>query len=82
MGVASGFNNLGLQAALYQYAPAERMGTATGQFQTFRYIGATLCTALLALIFVGQATTEGLHTLALTLAPIALLLVIVNWRQP
>jgi MFS family permease len=81
MGVASGFNNLGLQAALYQYAPGERMGTASGQFQTFRYIGATLCTALIALIFVGTATTEGLHTLALALAPIALLLVIVNWRQ-
>jgi predicted MFS family arabinose efflux permease len=80
IGVASAFNNLGLQAALYQFAPADRMGTATGQFQTFRYIGATLCTALLGLIFGATATTEGLHTLALTLAPIALLLIVANLR--
>jgi hypothetical protein len=51
------------------------MGTASGQFQTFRYIGATLCTALLGIVFAGTATTDGLHLLALTLAPIALLLV-------
>jgi MFS family permease len=59
IGVASAFNNLGLQAALYEFAPAEWMGTATGQFQTFRYIGATLSTALLGLVYVGAATTEG-----------------------
>jgi MFS family permease len=76
IGVASAFNNLGLQAALYQFAPAEWMGTATGQFQTFRYIGATLCTALLGLVFVGTDPTEGLHTLALTLAPVAVLLIV------
>ena len=80
MGVASGFNNLGLQAAMYQFAPAARMGTATGQFQTFRYIGATLCTALLGIIFVGAATTEGLHRLAFTLAPIAVLLIVATLR--
>ncbi len=80
MGIASGFNNLGLQAALYQFAPATRMGTATGQFQTFRYIGATLCTALLGIIFVGTATTEGLHTLALTLTPIAILLIVATLK--
>jgi len=80
MGIASGFNNLGLQAAMYQFAPAARMGTATGQFQTFRYIGATLCTALLGIIFVGTATTEGLHLLALTLVPIAVLLILSTVR--
>jgi MFS family permease len=78
IGVASAFNNLGLQAALYRYAPAEWMGTATGQFQTFRYVGATLCTALLGLVFAGTATTAGLHVLALALAPIAVLLIVVS----
>jgi MFS family permease len=74
MGIASSFNNLGLQSALYHLAPAERMGTATGQFQTSRYIGATMSTALLGVVFVGIATTEGLHVLALTLAPVAVLM--------
>jgi MFS family permease len=81
IGVASAFNNLGLQAALYQFAPAAWMGTATGQFQTFRYIGATLCTALLGFVFVGTATSEGLHTLALALAPVAGLLLIAGARM-
>jgi MFS family permease len=81
IGVASAFNNLGLQAALYQFAPAQWMGTATGQFQTFRYIGATLCTALLGFVFVGTATSEGLHTLALALAPIAMLLLVAGARM-
>jgi MFS family permease len=80
IGVASAFNNLGLQAALYQFAPADWMGTASGQFQTFRYIGATLCTALLGLVFVGTATTEGLHTLALSLAPVAVFLLVAGVR--
>ncbi|GAC1313510.1 MAG: MFS transporter [Chloroflexota bacterium] len=82
IGTASAFNNLGLQAALYQFAPAEWMGTATGQFQTFRYIGATLCTALLGLVFAsGTATTEGLHTFVLILLPVAVMLLIGTLRM-
>jgi MFS family permease len=78
MGIGSGFNNLGLQSALYQFAPSDRTGTAAGQFQTSRYIGATLCTALLGIVFVGSATTEGLHILALSLLPVALLLIVAS----
>ncbi|HEV7664902.1 MAG TPA: MFS transporter [Chloroflexota bacterium] len=80
IGIASAFNNLGLQAALYQYAPAQWMGTASGQFQTFRYIGATLCTALLGFVFAGTATTDGLHILALALGPIAVLVILASLR--
>jgi hypothetical protein len=80
IGVAGAFNNLGLQAALYQLAPAERMGTATGQFQVFRYVGATLCTALLGVLFAGAATTDGLHLLALVLAPVAVVLIWASGR--
>lgn len=82
IGTASAFNNLGLQAALYRFAPAEWMGTATGQFQTFRYIGATLCTALLGLVFAsGTATTEGLHTFVLILVPVAVVLLVGTLRM-
>src|SRR5262249_4077488 len=44
LGIPNGFNNLGLQAALYEHAPAQHMGAAGGQFQTFRYVGAILST--------------------------------------
>jgi MFS family permease len=40
LGVPNGFNTLGLQAALYETAPATQMGAAGGLFQTFRYTGA------------------------------------------
>jgi len=81
IGIAGAFNNLGLQAALYQLAPADRMGTASGQFQVFRYVGATLCTALLGIVFSGSATTEGLHVLALLLVPVAGLLIWASLRS-
>lgn len=75
LGVPNGFNNLGLQAALYEHAPSDQMGAAGGQFQTFRYIGAVLSTALLGIVFGSAATSAGLHTLAVALAAISALLV-------
>src|SRR5262249_45446820 len=38
LGIPTAFNNLGLQAALYQAAPPNLMGSAGGLFQTFRYV--------------------------------------------
>jgi predicted MFS family arabinose efflux permease len=81
IGIAYAFNNLGLQAALFLHAPAALMGTASGQFMTFRYVGATLCTALLGLVFSGNATTAALHMLALILTPVAALLIPMSVRQ-
>lgn len=71
LGIPNGFNNLGLQAALYENAPADKTGAAGGLFQTCRYVGAILSTALLGLILGGRATSAGLHTLAAILAVIS-----------
>lgn len=78
LGVPNGFNNLGLQGALYAVTPPERISWAAGQFQTFRYIGATLAGAVLGSVFRGGATTSGLHGIATTLAIVAALLVIAS----
>jgi predicted MFS family arabinose efflux permease len=75
LGVPNGFNNLGLQAALYAVTPGERISWAAGQYQTFRYVGATLASAVLGSVFRHQATTEGLHDIALVLAVITAVLV-------
>ncbi len=64
LGVPNGFNNLGLQAALYEAAPAAQIGAAGGLFQTFRYMGAILSTALIGLVMGAHATSGHLHTLA------------------
>jgi sugar phosphate permease len=78
LGIPNGFNNLGLQAALYEITPSETMGQTGGQFQTFRYIGAILSTALLGLIFGSTATSTELHTMAVVLAVISALLLVAS----
>lgn len=78
LGIPNGFNNLGLQAALYEITPPETMGQTGGQFQTFRYIGAILSTALLGLVFGSTATSTELHTMALVLSGIGALLLITS----
>ena len=71
LGIPNGFNNLGLQAALYENAPADQMGAAGGQVQTFRYVGAILSTSLLGLVFGTTVSSAGLHSLAYILAVIS-----------
>ncbi|HZV51264.1 MAG TPA: MFS transporter [Candidatus Dormibacteraeota bacterium] len=82
LGIPTGLNNLGLQAALYEAAPAEAMGTAGGQFQTFRYVGAILSTSLLGLVFGQTGAGSRLHLLALALAAVSLGLVAASIRSP
>jgi MFS family permease len=76
VGVPNGFNNLGLQSALYAATPGERISWAAGQFQTFRYVGATLAGAVLGSVFRHGATTGGLHGMAVALAVVSLAIVV------
>jgi MFS family permease len=78
LGIPNGFNNLGLQAALYEQAPAQHMGAVGGQFQTFRYVGALLSTSLLGLAFGTTVTSHGLHSIAYVLAGVSGLLLIAS----
>jgi MFS family permease len=81
LGIPNGLQNLGLQAVLYDAAPAQDMGVAAGQFQTFRYLGSILATSLLGLLFGGTITSSGLHLLAGTLACISVVLLVVAVRM-
>jgi MFS family permease len=78
LGIPNGFNNLGLQAALYEHAPAQHMGAAGGQFQTFRYVGAILSTSLLGLAFGRTVSSHGFHLIAYVLACISGLLLVAS----
>lgn len=78
LGVPNGFNNMGLQAALYETTPPERISWAGGQFQTFRYVGATMASAVLGTVFKQQATTPGLHGIGLMLAAVSAGLVVAS----
>jgi MFS family permease len=76
LGLPNGFNSLGNQSAMYQTAPEDQVGTASGLYRTAQYVGANIASALVALGFGGKATDGGLHLLAVVIAAIGLGLLI------
>ena len=66
-GVAQGTNSVANQAAVYEQAPANEIGTAAGLQRTAGYLGAVAASSLLACFYGRHATTAGLHSLALTM---------------
>jgi MFS family permease len=78
LGVPNGFNNLGLQAALYEAATANQIGAAAGALQTCRYIGAVAATAIIGAVFGAEATSGSLHVLALVMAATSAALVLAS----
>ena len=75
LGVPNAFNNLGLQTALYQTAPRAVMGTASGLFQTSRYIGSILSSSVIGLLFGAAVNTSGLHAISWVMIVLSVLLV-------
>jgi len=73
LGLPIGFNNLGLQSALYRVSEPARTGAAAGVFQTCRFVGAVLSTCLLGIVFADGVDTAGLHEMALVLAGVSAL---------
>ncbi|GAA4199509.1 MFS transporter [Actinocatenispora rupis] len=76
IGLPNGLNNMGLQAALYTAAPPDATGVAAGLFQTARYVGAILSTALIGLLLSPDLSARGLHRVAVVIAALAVLLVV------
>jgi len=75
IGLPVAFNNIGLQAGLYAATPTEQAGLAAGLFQTGRYVGAIVSTALLAALFdQGEYSTAGLHQIGLVILLVAAVL--------
>jgi MFS family permease len=73
IGLPVAFNNIGLQAGLYAATPAAQAGIAGGLFQTGRYTGAILSTALLGALFnQDEYSSTGLHQIGLVVLVVAL----------
>ena len=77
-GVTSGTSSFGNQAMLYLQSPAEQMAVAAGLLRTATYLGAIFSASLIGLAFGSAATDEGLHTLAVVLAALGVVLVAVT----
>jgi len=81
LGIPIGFNNLGLQSALYGASDPERTGAAAGLFQTCRFIGAVLSTSLLGVVFADGVDSASLHELALILAGVSAVVLAASVRR-
>lgn len=82
MGISYGFNNLGMQTALYEFVSKEETGVASGLFMTSRYMGTILSSSLLAALFGQQITTAHLHSMAWVCAVIGILILLLTIRLP
>jgi MFS family permease len=80
LGIPIGFNNLGLQSALYRASDPARTGAAAGIFQTSRFIGAVLATSLLGIVFANGVDSTRLHHLALILAGVSVVVLVASAR--
>jgi len=74
LGLPNGFNNIALQAAVYAGAPEGQTGVAAGLFQTCRYLGAIMSTALLGVAYSDDLSSGGLHRVAVFVTGVAVVL--------
>ncbi|MCX4679088.1 MFS transporter [Streptomyces sp. NBC_01433] len=75
-GVTTATTTVGNQTALYLAAPADQIGTASGLFRTFGYLGTITSSVIGGIAFRHGASDHGLHSLGvvLVLAGLAVLL--------
>jgi MFS family permease len=77
LGVPQGLVSLANQNALYHQARPELMGASSGLLRTFMYLGAMIASSATGAFFGADATTGGLHELAVfVLACAAIFLVV------
>ncbi|MCX4579371.1 MFS transporter [Streptomyces sp. NBC_01571] len=82
-GVTSATTTVGNQTALYLAAPPDQIGTASGLFRTFGYLGTITSAVIGSIVFRHGASDHGLHSLGLVLvaAGLAVLLLTVLDRR-
>jgi len=82
LGVSNGFNNLGMQTALYDFVTPEETGSAAGLFMTSRFIGTILSSSLLGILFSENVTTEHFHMIGWLGAIIGICILLLTLRMP
>jgi EmrB/QacA subfamily drug resistance transporter len=82
LGCSNGFNNLGLQTALFSFVKSEETGAASGLFMTSRYLGTILSSSLLGIVFGQNTSTTQFHIIALIGAVIGCIILFLSIRMP
>ncbi|HEY2673436.1 MAG TPA: MFS transporter [Rugosimonospora sp.] len=70
-GITIGTTSVGNQTALYAQAPPGEVGTASGLFRTFSYVGSIASATITGIAFRTSVTDSGLHTVAVILVAVA-----------
>jgi predicted MFS family arabinose efflux permease len=73
--VTIGTTTVGNQTALYTQAPHEQIGTASGLYRTFSYVGSIASSVITAIVFRTSVNDQGLHTIGYILAGVAVVVV-------
>ncbi|WP_245630147.1 MFS transporter [Alicyclobacillus acidiphilus] len=82
-GVTMGTMSSGNQTALYTQVTADQIGTASGLFRTFGYIGSIASSALIGVVFHAKVSDIGMHRIAvfmMAVSVLALLLTVMDRR--
>lgn len=82
-GITMGTMVCGNQTALYTQVTADQIGTASGLFRTFGYIGSIASSAIIGIAFHAGVTDNGMHAIAITMitvSAIALLITVTDRR--
>ncbi|WUJ31219.1 MFS transporter [Streptomyces sp. NBC_00388] len=74
-GIPQGLIGTSNQAAVYQHAPADAIGSAAGLQRTAQYLGAITASSLIALAYGQRASDGGIHLMAAVSVVLGLLLV-------
>jgi MFS family permease len=70
-GITLGTGASANQTALYSQVPAEQIGTASGLFRTFGYIGSIASSAIIAIVFHTSVSSHGLHLIAVIMIAVS-----------
>jgi MFS family permease len=77
-GITIGTTTTGNQTALYSQAPADQLGTASGLFRTFSYIGSIASSTITGIVFRSHVTDQGLHTIAFILVGVSVVVLVMT----
>jgi MFS family permease len=70
-GVTMGTMAIGNQTALYTQVTAAQIGTGSGLFRTFGYLGSIASSAIVAIVFHNSVTDHGLHIVAVIMIAVS-----------
>lgn len=82
LGVSNGFNNIGMQTALYDFVRKEETGSASGLFMTSRYLGTILSSTLLGILFDKKMNAAHFHEMAIVCLIVSFIIVGLSIRMP